>query len=94
MKRSLMTVIAICIISAFASAQVHARKAIKGVWKVAEIVVTGTNAGAVKSPQPGLVIFGRKYYSMAYVRVTRNGRYMPVRRRRRRKRPLPLTPSS
>jgi hypothetical protein len=42
-------------------------KAIKGVWKVAEIATTGAGAGKVDAPRPGLMMFGERYYSIMYV---------------------------
>jgi hypothetical protein len=44
------------------------RKPMEGVWKVAEVVVTGANAENTPSPQPGLFIFGQKHYSMMWIR--------------------------
>ena len=43
------------------------KQPIEGVWKVSEIVVTGAGASTVSSPQPGVVIFARGYYSIMYV---------------------------
>src|SRR5258708_26798807 len=67
MKRAIGILIAIFISSALASAQDPSRRPIEGVWKVAEIIVTGNGAGKVSNPQPGLMMFGRKYYSIMYV---------------------------
>ncbi len=67
MKRTIKALIAICIVSAVANAQGNSGKQIKGIWKVAEIKITGNNAGKVSNPQPGFIIFGRKYYSIMYV---------------------------
>ena len=38
-----------------------------GVWKVSEITTTGPNAAAIKSPQPGLVIYTGRHYSIDMV---------------------------
>ncbi len=46
---------------------VQAKNPLEGVWKVSEITVTGNNGGTVSNPQPGLVIFGKKYFTMMYV---------------------------
>lgn len=48
------------------SAQSSTKKSIEGVWKVTEIVVTG-DASNVPNPQPGLIIFTRKHYSVMWV---------------------------
>lgn len=65
MRRAILVLLAVFIVSGIANAQ--GRKSIKGIWKVAEITVTGNNAGKVSNPQPGLMIFGKKYYSILYV---------------------------
>ena len=49
------------------SAQTSTKQSIEGAWKVAEIVVTGQDAGDVTNPQPGLLIFARKHYSMMWI---------------------------
>ena len=49
------------------SAQSSTKKSIEGVWKVTEIVVAGQDASNVSSPQPGLIIFTQKYYSVMWV---------------------------
>ena len=38
-----------------------------GVWRVSEITRTGPNAGTVKNPQPGIVIFTARHYSIDMV---------------------------
>jgi hypothetical protein len=67
MKLTIKVLLAICSLSIFANAQANPQKAIRGVWKVAEIVTTGDGAGTISNPQPGLMMFGRKYYSIMYV---------------------------
>ena len=49
------------------SAQSSTRKPIEGVWRVTEVDVTGADASSVANPQPGLIIFTRKYYSVMRV---------------------------
>jgi len=49
------------------SAQNSTKKPIEGVWKVTEIVVTGADAANVATPQPGLIIFARKHYSVIWI---------------------------
>ena len=48
-------------------AQGTAKQSIEGVWKVSEIVVTGSGASTISSPQPGLFIFTKGHYSLMYV---------------------------
>jgi lipocalin-like protein len=60
-----LTLLALCTITV--SAQTSTKQSIEGAWKVAEIVVTGPDAENVTSPQPGLVIFARKHYSMMWI---------------------------
>ena len=48
-------------------AQGATRQPIEGVWKVTEMVVTGTDASTVSTPQPSLFIFAKTHYSMMYV---------------------------
>ena len=38
-----------------------------GVWRVSEVTFTGPNARTVKNPQPGIVIFTPRYYSIESV---------------------------
>jgi hypothetical protein len=58
------------LLPALASAQGPSAHPIDGVWKIAEVVTTGANAGTVTSPQPGLVIFARGHYSWVSVNGT------------------------
>lgn len=37
---------------------------LKGVWRHAEITITGPNARTIKNPQPGLLILTDKYFSI------------------------------
>ena len=60
-----LVLLALCTITIFA--QTSTKQSIEGAWKVSEIVVTGTDASTVTSPQPGLVIFAKKYYSMMWI---------------------------
>lgn len=48
-------------------AQSSRRKPIEGVWRVTEVVVTGADASTEANPQPGLIIFTRKHYSVMRV---------------------------
>jgi hypothetical protein len=40
---------------------------IQGVWRVTEVTTTGPNGSTNRSPQPGLIIFTGRHYSMMYV---------------------------
>ena len=60
-----LLLLAVCTITI--TAQTSTKQSIEGVWKVSEIVVTGTDASTVTSPQPGLVIFAHKHYSMMWI---------------------------
>jgi hypothetical protein len=60
-----LTLMVLC--TTIVSAQSSTKKSIEGVWKVTEIVVTGENASNVPNPQPGLIIFTHKHYSVMWV---------------------------
>jgi hypothetical protein len=60
-----LTLLLLC--TTVVSAQSSTKKPIEGVWKVTEIVVTGANASNVANPQPGLIIFTQKHYSVMWV---------------------------
>ena len=60
-----LTLLVLCITAV--SAQSSIKKPIEGAWKVTEIVVTGTDASTVANPQPGLIIFARKHYSVMWI---------------------------
>lgn len=60
-----LTLLVLC--ATVVSAQSSKKKPIEGAWKVTEIVVTGANASNVANPQPGLIIFARKHYSVMWV---------------------------
>jgi hypothetical protein len=60
-----LTLLVLC--TTAVSAQSSTKKPIEGAWKVTEIVVTGTDASNVANPQPGLIIFARKHYSVMWV---------------------------
>jgi hypothetical protein len=60
-----LTILVLC--TTIVSAQSSTKKSIEGVWKVTEIVVTGEDASNVRSPQPGLIIFTQKHYSVMWI---------------------------
>jgi len=65
--RVLNTAFVIGLLGTVLSAQGSVRRPIEGTWKVTEIVVTGADASNVPNPQPSLVIFTPRHYSMMYV---------------------------
>ncbi len=44
-----------------------ANSPVVGVWRVSELAATGPNASTIKNPQPGLVIFTQRHYSIDMV---------------------------
>ena len=60
-----LTLLVLC--TTVVSAQSSTKKPIEGVWKVTEIVVSGEDASNVPNPQPGLIIFTQKHYSVMWV---------------------------
>jgi hypothetical protein len=67
MARMPASVMVLMLLSTVAAAQTAPRKPIEGAWKVAEVVVTGTDASNNPSPQPSLFIFTQSHYSMMSV---------------------------
>lgn len=65
--KKLALILPILIVLSFLSGQAFAKNLLEGVWKVSEIVITGNNASTMSNPQPGLIVFGKKYFSMMYV---------------------------
>jgi hypothetical protein len=60
-----LTLLVVC--ATVVSAQSSRKKPIEGAWKVTEIVVTGADASNVSTPQPGLIIFTQKHYSVMWI---------------------------
>jgi len=61
--------VAVVLVASFAVAalaQTPTKSPVEGVWKVAEVQITG-GSGSTTSPQPGLYIFTRGYYSVMAV---------------------------
>ena len=71
MKRFALSIL-FCVLSASA-AFAQTKSPIEGVWKIAEVVTPSTDpankaaATTNSSPQPGLIIFTRGYYSQVFV---------------------------
>ena len=70
MRFRLGVIAVLVVMGAPALARAQATPSLQGVWRVAEIVVTGANAATNKSPQPGLYIFTRQHYSVVTVNGT------------------------
>ena len=68
MKRTTIAFVLLVSITVLLNAQ-GAKSPVEGVWKVAEITVTGANALTNSKPLPGFYIFTKGYYSI----VTENG---------------------
>ena len=71
MKRMISLIAALIVLSAMpAFAQAPKAGSLEGVWKVAEVVVTGANASTNSKPLPGLYIFTKKHYSQVLINGT------------------------
>ena len=66
MRRITLVAIVVALTSSVSSAQSRSsgHSPLDGVWKVAEVITTGANASTNTSPQPGLMIFSGRYYSL------------------------------
>jgi hypothetical protein len=58
----------LAVVPAMAAAQGPARQPLEGAWRVVEVVTTGDRAENTPNPQPGVIIFGKKHYSMMWIR--------------------------
>ena len=67
MSHTLKALVAVITFSSVLAAQTAAKKPMEGVWKVAEIVVTGAHTSNIANPQPSLFIFTRGHYSQMWV---------------------------
>ena len=65
MKNTVSLVFALALCGGAANAQSKAK--LQGAWRVAEVKSTGPNARTNSNPQPGLVLFTGKYYSIMTV---------------------------
>ena len=63
MSRFLKSAMMSLLVPAVLTAQGPAKKPIEGVWKIAELVVTGANAAKDVNPQPSLLIITQGHYS-------------------------------
>jgi len=66
--RTIRMAILLTLVPGMLGAETPSRKPMEGVWKVAAVVVTGANPENTPNPQPGLIIFGQKHYSMMWIR--------------------------
>jgi hypothetical protein len=65
--RALKAIVALALFPAILLAQNPAKKSLEGVWKIAESEFMGADTSKISNPQPSLIIFGPKYYSMMMV---------------------------
>ena len=70
MRFNVGLIVALLTASGAALACAQATASIQGAWSVTEVVVTGANAETIKSPQPGLYIFTKQYFSIMRVNGT------------------------
>ena len=59
-------------------AQQGATSPIDGVWKIAEVTITGSNPSTNSSPQPSLLIFARGHYSWIQLQGTNARKQRPA----------------
>lgn len=69
MTRKITAIAVMLVVGGWALGSAQA-PSLQGVWRVSEIVVTGANASANTSPQPGLYIFTKQHYSIVTVNGT------------------------
>jgi lipocalin-like protein len=70
MRRKIGVIVALVVVAAWLLARAQTAPSLQGVWRVAEIAVTGANASSNTSPQPGLFMFTRQHYSIVTVNGT------------------------
>jgi hypothetical protein len=63
-----VSLIALAVLICCGALNAQPKTKLKGVWRVTEVRTTGPNAGTNSNPQPGLILFTDKYYSI--MRVT------------------------
>jgi len=79
MKRLVTAAVLVVVLGMVAIAQRgSADSPVVGVWRVSEGTFTGPNARTVKNPQPGIVIFTPRYYSINAVTSDTPRPEMPV----------------
>ncbi|MGE4063210.1 MAG: hypothetical protein AB7E79_07555 [Rhodospirillaceae bacterium] len=68
MQQSVFRTLCLAVLVTLLTATVsQAADSIIGVWKVAEVVTTGANAGTNANPQPGLLFVTKSHYSISRV---------------------------
>jgi len=65
--RALTAIVVLALFPAILLAQTPAKKSVEGVWKIAESEFMGKDTSKISNPQPSLIIFGPKYYSIMSV---------------------------
>src|SRR5687767_14335521 len=67
MMRASQIAVGVLSLGVVVTAQGTGRQPIEGAWRMTEIVVAGAGASRVQAPQPSLLIFSGRHYSMMYV---------------------------
>jgi hypothetical protein len=67
MKQIVDRTVLLVLVGLLASTAVFAKTPLEGAWKVMEQTTTGPNGTTNKNPQPGLIIFTGKYFSILMV---------------------------
>ena len=65
--RALKAIVVLALFPALLLAQNPAKKSLEGVWKIAESEVMGKDTTRISNPQPSLIMFSQKHYSMMLV---------------------------
>ena len=65
--RALTTIVVLALFPAVLLAQGSAKNPLEGTWKITESVVMGKDTSRTSNPQPSMVIFSQKHYSMMLV---------------------------
>lgn len=65
--RALKAIVVLALFPAILLAQNPAKKSLEGAWKIAESEFMGADTSRISNPQPSLIIFGQKHYSMMLV---------------------------
>ncbi len=65
--RALTAIVVLALLPSVLLAQNPAKKSLEGVWKITESIVTGEDSSSNSHPQPSLIIFSQKHYTMMLV---------------------------
>jgi hypothetical protein len=67
MRIRISAIVGVLVVVGSIIAHSQGQPSLQGVWRVTEVVSTGANASANKTPQPGLYIFTKQHYSIVSV---------------------------